>query len=190
MNCPIWILPAFIAENLDHWILYIIDWKNEIITCIDSLGNYDNELIGCRSYLPTIRLLMNSAYQSKHRTPLKSEAWTVYFPTDIEKQRTSYDCGLHVLFYCEVVCRGHNAREFSHDLIEKEYRNIVKSTILMGKDLTLGPNVAYSKKSSYNYTDTSDARKLRSTFKNISTLVPLLYTSTIAYLQTLLTASS
>jgi len=190
MTCKLWILPAnIVVKKFKHWVLFIVDWKDKIITCLDSLLNYECETYGGKSFLPALRLLMNSAYLAKNKKPLPADEWTVYFPADMPCQSNDYDCGLYVMYFTELLCSGQ--RPFCRNMIEQEYRTIVKSTVLEGKEMGVIPPAKYSTKSTAAFkgenTDNEklETKKSRSTFKNISNKVPLEFKDTFEYLSSL-----
>jgi Ulp1 protease family, C-terminal catalytic domain len=145
VSCPVWSMPAHVGEEeFKHWLLYIVDWKSETITCLDILQNHDIESVGCRKYLPALRLLLNTAHQSRHHTPLKSDEWQVFLPEDTNTQMNDFDCGLFVCYWVELVCRGQSAYQLPRKLIGSLFRKRINNRILAGKGEVVRPPCVYS----------------------------------------------
>lgn len=188
ISCPLWIMPAHVAEGYNHWLLYIIDWLSQTITCLDSLRNYDNVVLGPRKYLPAIRLLLNTAYQSKNSAPFDGKVWKVYFPTDTPIQTNRFDCGLYVCYWSEMVCKGQSADILSEELIENLSRKKIYNRILAGENEEVQSPCIFSKIGSFHV---ERSKTSRSTFseKTFTNTVPGRCSSTEEYLMTLVNSS-
>ena len=114
--------------NKDHWTLIVIDRSKRIITHLDSLQGKCNRVLQIFSdFILTLEKNFNT-----HCGTLSK--WTFYKPKDIVLQSNTYDCGVHVCLYADIICNG-KGKIPKGNLINK--RDYIKSEILKSSELNL-----------------------------------------------------
>ena len=98
MNHDIWIIPLNV--NNSHWVVAIVVLKLKLIVYLDSLHGIN------RNLLRTILNYVKSQHVSYSTSMFEEKDWDISAPTDLNLQRNSYDCGVHVCMYSFMVCNG------------------------------------------------------------------------------------
>lgn len=117
------IIPVNVDGN--HWCLIAVDVPNRIITCYDSLGNRNLEILGLiNSYLKDL---------------IKSSEWTsISIGKDSPQQTNNSDCGIFVCTTANILCEYYsfgNPEPFPIEQLKFSQRNIPRLRTQMKIDL-------------------------------------------------------
>lgn len=99
-----------------HWVLLVVLFKKEQIIYLDSKtdGSYHNDNI-LKLLLPFIGRM----HMRKFQRPEDPKGWSIIRPSDIPDQTNSYDCGIHLGYWVDVI-----SSESSHTISPKECESI------------------------------------------------------------------
>ena len=176
------ILAPVCHEN--HWTLIVVDRSKRIISQLDSLhGKIKFVLQTFSDFILTLEKTYN-----KHCGLL--DRWKVCKPSDLVLQKNSFDCGVHVCLYADIICNGKgkipkgnliNKRKYLKDKIKKssesnlpriEDRNVrIDSTNILIENKNIEILTKFPKISSQIYLQNMVMRVFKTT-KNICLLGP------------------
>lgn len=95
----------FIAVHIhgNHWVLVSIDFENQQILYLDSLGDTEGD-----SYeiLSTILEYLNEESLAKNGKEFSTDGWFWGFVEGLAKQKNGVDCGVFVAMWANFKARG------------------------------------------------------------------------------------
>ena len=144
MNHNIWII--LLNVNNSHWVVAIVVLKLKLIVCLDSLHRIN------RNLLRTILNYVKSQHVSYSTSMFEEKDWDISAPTDLNLQKNSYDCGVHVCMYSFMVC---NDCFFDcNNLDSKSARNWIATNIIPEPEEKLKHEKLDSKQRSLSFSTT------------------------------------
>jgi hypothetical protein len=85
----------------DHWSLYVICFKEQVVLHIDSLSRPPHPDV-----VPFLQSFISMEFRRKHSTNYDWVSWSYHSLPNIPNQGNDFDCGVHVCVWAHIICSG------------------------------------------------------------------------------------